>query len=181
METLANKAAPTVHITAQKELFNCEYCGSYYSGTLRIDLPDGRMLKATHDGHFGHGAWNGELAVAYFWSLQALGIDLVVNGELVEDDTYRVCTQVSPNEVWQEVNLSPAQRETVQIDRVMRPNPNFPDYPYPVSISWIKRNGEKETLAVNEDSSGSPDAWDGDISSLYLRVLQDRVNVIVQE
>jgi hypothetical protein len=170
-------ALPTIRITTHIEYFDCETCGGYDSGHLHVELPDGRVLDADHDGHFGNGAWNGDPWVAHYWCLQALGVELSINGATLQDQGYREHV----GEDWQDVTLNPNEPEIVEFTLITAPDLEEPEYRIPMSASWVKRNGEREYLVARPEADNTGTSWDGENTSLYVRVLQDRALLIEQQ
>lgn len=165
---------PTIRISHSTSFHDCECCGFFDLGSATIELPDGRKLEAEHDGHFGGGCWDGKPEHLYFWALQALGVELRVNGEPVWENPYQ---EQDSEYQWQLVELAPAGKTVLNLLVKEEPDPEDPGYLMPVSVHWTSANGVERSLRAVA-APKAPDEWDGCVSSLYRALLEERAQVI---
>jgi hypothetical protein len=173
--TVQTDVKPTVRVATTLRSYECESCGPQYCGDARIALPGERTLEANFDDHLGSGTWDGSPEMLYYWCLQALGVAVLVNGEPVDEP----CLQVFEGGAWRAVALfqgSAAEATTVNLELVSVPDPQFPDYATSVSVAWMRTDGTRVELPVDREAQGG---WDGDVSSIYQRLLEERVHLVL--
>ncbi len=168
---MPNTSLPLVRIRASRGSSDCDCCGWYDHGSARIELPDGRVLEACHDGHFGSGCWSGTDEQLYFWTLQGLGFEVRVNGEPLTERLYMERDGCGD---WHVVPLHEGTATVIDLIVQTMPDPEAPEYDVPVSVSWQSPDGRSTTLEADPTGRG---AWNGDTDMLYEHLLRERARL----
>lgn len=82
-----HKSKPAVVIKVKSGWSTCDCCGTYDFADAHVAVTSGdstTLLDASYDGHMGGGNWDGRRETLYRWALQRLGIEVWVNGEVLQ-------------------------------------------------------------------------------------------------
>lgn len=169
LQASARPWPPEVCIEVSRGEGDCEDCGGYDYAHAEVCVP-GRTLQARYDGHLGGGNWSGDDATLHLWALQCLGVDVRVDGQAQAAAYF----DREPGKDWEEVSLCTEAQVTVNILVERAPDPQYPEYETEVAASWTGADGQPKRVETGQ-------GWDGCVSSLYRRLLEERALVRFEE
>lgn len=102
-------AKPKVTISIVSSEHDCDDCGIYINSDASVLVNGREVVRACHDGHLGGGNWDGKTKVLLYWTLQALGLTVLVNAEKPDwAMPYGEIHYCAVPREWEEVSLLPA-------------------------------------------------------------------------